>query len=339
MKNWIYHLGLAAIAVLCLLSIFGAFLGAENARAFFNSIPLAAWWIGFTALLVMSIVAFRALHKRFMLFLMHAGCILILLGGLSGSRIGQKMTASILDKPWIEPCYLKLYAGRQSSTAYRSTDGQPLDLGFSVALNDFQIHYYDNPVTVLVLESDLGRWEILPAKGAEYLLSAQAGKVRVLDVFANLKIRMENGKPVASEGPAVESNPAWLLEFVNPDGQVTQQFVFEKFSGHAMSGYQFLVTVQKRGMVRDYISDVQVFRDGQPVAAKQIEVNYPLHYAGFHIYQDSYGQDEMGQYSVLQVVPDQGVRLVFGGYVLLTIGLVVHFTRKVNSHRRHGKCN
>jgi len=339
MKNWLYHLGLAAIAVLCLLSIFGAFRGAENARAFFNSVPLAAWWIGFTILLVMSIAAFRALHKRSMLFLMHAGCVLILLGGLWGSRAGQTMTASILCKPWIEPCYLKLYPGRKSSTAYRATDGQPLDLGFSVALNDFQIHYYDNPAILLVIQSELGQWQIPSGKGAEYLLSEQAGKVRVLERFSNLKIRMENGKPVASEGPAVESNPAWLLEFVSPDGKTTQQFVFEKFSGHAMPGYQFFVTPQKQGMVRDYISDVQVFRDGQPVAAKQIEVNYPLHYAGFHIYQDSYGQDEMGQYSVLQVVPDQGVSLVFGGYVLLTIGLVVHFIRKVKSHRRPDKCS
>ncbi|MEN6306784.1 MAG: cytochrome c biogenesis protein ResB [Anaerohalosphaeraceae bacterium] len=339
MKNGIYHLGLAAIAVLCLLCIFGAFLGAENARAFFNSIPLAVWWIGFTVLLGGAIVVFRALHKRPMLLLIHAGCILILLGGLWGSRAGQKMTASITDKPWIEPCYLKLYPGRQSSTAYRTTDGQPLDLGFSVGLNDFQIHYYGNPVTVLFIQSDLGQWDIPPAKGADYLLSAQAGKVRVLETFSNLKIRMENGKPVASEGPAVESNPAWLLEFVSPDDKVTQQFVFEKFSGHAMPGYQFLVTPQKRGMVRDYISDVQVFRDGQPVAAKQIEVNYPLHYAGFHIYQDSWGQDESGQYSVLQVVPDCGVRLVFGGYFLLTIGLSGHFARKINSLRRLRKCS
>ena len=312
--------------------------GAEKARAFFNSVPLAAWWIGFTVLLVMSIAAFRALHMRSMLFLMHAGCVLILLGGLSGSRTGQKMTASILGKPQIEPCYLKLYPGWQSSTAYRATDGQPLDLGFSVALNDFQIHYYDNPTTLLVIQSDLGQWQIPPAKGAEYLLSAQAGKVRVLETFSNLKIQMENGKPVASEGPAVESNPAWLLEFVSPDGRATQQFVFEKFAGHAMPGYAFVVTPLKQGMVRDYISDVQVFRDGQLVAAKQIEVNDPLHYAGVHIYQDSYGQDEMGQYSVLQVVPDQGVNLVFGGYGLLTIGLVVHFTRKVNHHRRPGRC-
>ncbi|MBN2512933.1 MAG: cytochrome c biogenesis protein ResB [Sedimentisphaerales bacterium] len=338
MKNWLYHLGLAAIAVFCLLSIFGAFLGAENARSFFNSVPLAAWWVGFTILLVMSIAAFRALHKQSMLFLMHAGCVLILLGGLWGSRAVQTMTASILGKAWIEPCYLKLYPGRQSSTAYRAIDGQPLDLGFSVALNDFQIHYYDNPANALLIQSDLGQWQIPPVKGAEYLLSEQAGKVRVLDTFTNLKIRMENGKPVASEGPAVESNPAWLLEFVSPDGQVTQQFVFEKFSGHAMPGYQFLVTIEKRGMVRDYISDVQVFRDGQPVAAKQIEVNYPLHYAGFHIYQDSYGQDEMGQYSVLQVVPDQGVRLVFGGYMLIMIGLTIHFTRRIWMHRRSDRC-
>ena len=43
---------LIAIILLVLLSIYGAFLGAERAQAFFNSLPLAVYWFALIGLLI-----------------------------------------------------------------------------------------------------------------------------------------------------------------------------------------------------------------------------------------------------------------------------------------------
>ena len=43
-KRALLWAALIAVILLALLSIYGAFLGAERARAFFNSLPLAVYW-------------------------------------------------------------------------------------------------------------------------------------------------------------------------------------------------------------------------------------------------------------------------------------------------------
>jgi hypothetical protein len=333
MKAVVYNLGLGCVAVLCILSVFGAFWGAEKAQAFFNSIPLAVFWAILLFLLIAAIIAFKNIQSQPMLFLMHLSCIFILFGGLCGSHAGHR-AINAKTPHLIYKGYIKLYPGQKSNQVYVEADDRIAALDFEVGLQDFQILYYDKPITMLHIQSDLGSWQILAAKGTDYGLSEQAGRVRVLEAFDNLKIRLENGKPVASEGPAVESNPAWLLEFIAPNGQVTQQFVFEKFSGHATPGGRFLVSVHKQGaMVKDYISDLIILKDGQPVAQRKIEVNRPLHYAGYDFYQSSYGQDELGTYSILQMVSNRGVSTVIAGYTLLAIGLFVHFGLKIIRHR------
>jgi len=77
-------------------------------------------------------------------------------------------------------------------------------------------------------------------------------------------------------------------------------------------------------MVRDYISNVIVIKNGQMVAYKNIEVNHPLHYGGYYFYQQSYDTQE-GQYTILQVVSDSGLSIVYSGYLMLGIGVFWHF--------------
>ena len=74
-------------------------------------------------------------------------------------------------------------------------------------------------------------------------------------------------------------------------------------------------------MPKDFISDVSVIEDGKIVKKKAIEVNKPLYYGGYLFYQSSY-DDEAGKYTVLNVVSDNGLFLVFGGYLLLALGLI-----------------
>jgi len=61
------------------------------------------------------------------------------------------------------------------------------------------------------------------------------------------------------------------------------------------------------------------------VASKDIEVNHPLYYGGYHLYQQSWGEDEFGVYSTIMVVSDSGLTSIYGGYVLLAGGVFWHF--------------
>ena len=52
-------------------------------------------------------------------------------------------------------------------------------------------------------------------------------------------------------------------------------------------------------------------------------MNYPLQYGGYRFYQSGY-DDKAAQYTVLQVVSDTGVGIVFAGYWALCIGVIWH---------------
>ncbi len=80
----------------------------------------------------------------------------------------------------------------------------------------------------------------------------------------------------------------------------------------------------QRGAVRDYISSLAVIENDKTVAEKDVEVNHPLHYGGYYFYQYSYDAQD-GQYSVLMVVSDTGLGLVYGGYVMLCAGVIWYF--------------
>ena len=85
-------------------------------------------------------------------------------------------------------------------------------------------------------------------------------------------------------------------------------------------------------IARDYISEVEIVKDGAVVAQKNIEVNHPLHYGGYYLYQPSWGEDHGSVYTVLTVASDSGLKAVYAGYAMLMIGLCWRFwARRKNS--------
>lgn len=76
--------------------------------------------------------------------------------------------------------------------------------------------------------------------------------------------------------------------------------------------------------VKDYISKVEIIKDGRVVKKADIEVNHPLHYADFHFYQHSY-DDKQRKYTVFNVVSDNGLYIVFTGFGAMFLGIVWYF--------------
>jgi hypothetical protein len=72
--------------------------------------------------------------------------------------------------------------------------------------------------------------------------------------------------------------------------------------------------------IKDYLSRVSVLVDGKHVKQKVVEVNHPLHYGGYHLYQMSWGRDERGAFTVLTVRSDRGWNMVWAGLTLIMLG-------------------
>jgi cytochrome c biogenesis protein ResB len=76
--------------------------------------------------------------------------------------------------------------------------------------------------------------------------------------------------------------------------------------------------------VKGYFSDVEIIEDANVVKAASIEVNKPLHYAGYHFYQ--FGLDQnLGRYTIIEVVSDTGIIIVYAGFAFVCLGAFRHF--------------
>jgi len=73
--------------------------------------------------------------------------------------------------------------------------------------------------------------------------------------------------------------------------------------------------------VKDYLSDIEILQDGESVLRRMLEVNKPIHFGGFHFYQDGYDASA-GEYVVLKVVSDAGLGGMYLGFLLLCAGAV-----------------
>ncbi len=313
---------LMAVLLLTLLSIYGAFLGADRAKAFFNSLPLAVYWFALAALLVVGLAVFRRLLQIPALLLMHLGCILILLGGMWGSKAGHVMQRQLFGIDKVVRGQLRLKIGDQTpvNRAIIEDSNSIRELPVAVTLKDFRMEYYEPGE--IIIKSQKGKVWRLPAKPGVQVSLGALGKITVQKSFGNFKLRTEGDKHVPYDAPG-GSNPAVQVLVEKPDGTTTAGYIFENFPPMFPQAVGFEPTYQRA--IKDYISEVEIVADGKPVAAKAIEVNHPLHYGGYHLYQQSLDEDNAGQYTILQVVSDSGLNVVYGGFVMLIAGVFWHF--------------
>ena len=319
-RRTIMWLGLVLIIVLTFLSIYGAFIGAERAQQFFNQPPLVVYWTALAILLVVGIAAFRRLLRVPGLLLIHAGCVLILAGGMWGSQGGHNLQKQLFGIDKIRTGRMAIYEGSSENHVFIDGTNEQKELPFSLKLKDFRIEYYQ-PVYLRILSSDGQRWKVPVEIGKEVPLGDNAGSIKIVKSFENLKIGMDQGKTTYFEDPSPGSNPALEVQITSPSGQTSTQHVFERFPGHSHGQNKFLLSYHR--VIRDYISELQIIENNKVVAEKDIEVNHPLRFGGYHFYQSSY-DDKAEQYTVLQVVSDTGLYVVYAGYWMLCIGVIWH---------------
>jgi hypothetical protein len=318
-RRFLLWAGLIFMLILTVCSIYGAFIGAQRAQNFFNSIPLSVYWILFALLLIAGIALFsRLLHVRG-LFLVHLGCILVLGGAMWGSQAGIKFQDALLNSETIRAGQMKIYEGQiqNSVTLENKTTKQ---LPFEVKLVDFRIDYYQ-PGWLLIQTRDGIGFKVSAEPGLVYELSADLGSIAIMRRFENFKLVRRQDKLLAIDDPNGGLNPALELRLKRPDGPETTKYVFERFAGHIRPDDKLAFSYVR--MIRDFISDLEIIQDNTVVAKKSIEVNKPLHYDGYIFYQQDY--DGAGQYTILHVTTDKGLMTVYLGFILLCAGAFWHF--------------
>jgi hypothetical protein len=319
--------GLLLILLLISLSIYGAFIGAESAKGFFNSIPLSVYWLAFAILLISAIALFRRLLCFRGLFLIHLGCIITLAGGIIGSQAGFKVQDKLSGTDTIRTGQMIINNGT-TERAVELDDGVIKMLPFAIKLVDFRIEYYQPGQ--LIIRTQNGEGFKIPAElGQKYELGvdstsspqADLGSVEIVRRFEYFRLTREGDKRIAIEDVNGGPNPALEVLLKKPDGNETTRYVFERFPGHVRPDDNLQFSYNRS--VKDFLSDVEVVKDNKVVMLKNIEVNKPLHYGGYLFYQQGYDRD--ARYTVLGVTSDKGLGIVFLGYLLLCAGVFWHF--------------
>jgi len=343
--------GLVLIVFLFLFSVLGAFIGTARAQKFFNSVPLAVYWFVFVGVLVWGILSFKRLRRVPGLFLMHAGCVLILSGGMLGSGAGHEFSAKFFGVDKIPRGTMVIGEGTQDNRVTLPKQDQEeqevRELPFYVRLKDFRLGYYKPSylfVREVIVEEEVtdghdhadgeeqkiadgnDQKTVLPK---EQRIAVRVGtaaeiwdsgvKVRFLREFANFKMRIDGAKREYWDDPGPGLTGAVEIELEYADGRESvRQFIFESMADMYEDEFNFSF---RRQMISDFISELEIVKNGEVVAAKDIEVNHPLHYGGYHFYQHEY-DSRNGAYTVLQVVSDSGLRLVYAGYIMLCAGVL-----------------
>lgn len=301
----------ALLAVIGGIAAWGSFLPSASAAGLFESKPFAT----VLALLFgnVSLGLIRPPRRRsgIQSYLIRLGALLVLLGAFLGRIYGQRAS-------------VQLYEGRQAGE-FRKPGGAPLVPGFSLRLDRFNVERNPggapeigisagNDRGMLTYPVEMGRWT-----GPEAL------RVKPLRYLPDFKITGD-GK-IASKSPK-PNNPALEIE-VAAAGETERGWLFARFPHFPPVGLSRtlragrLVFLDGRSEnVKSYASEVTILKGGVEVYSGTIEVNRPLGFNGYRIYQTAH--DPVGwQWSGFELVRDPGLPFVYCGFAFLALGFTL----------------
>ncbi len=261
--------------------------------------------------------------------LAHSSILIILLGALIGILFAQKD-------------YVIIRKGQAiNSFIYR---GKNIPLGFSIRLNDF---IYNENIDVkeklLVYSGERSEKDVCNidfakkaenAKGLLAKISVNPGspqeiadtgyKIKVLRYVADF-VMDTSTKEVLSRS-AEPNNPALEVELIDPQGKAKNAWIFARFPDiHQGISTDFQIRYNwAPRRPKDFISKVTILKDNQEVLNRDIQVNAPLNFAGYNFFQSGYDSQNLS-WTGLQVVRDPGVPVIYAGFILLIVGLVMIF--------------
>jgi|GEM_PF-3178127 len=310
-------------------------MGPERTKAMVNSLPVGFYWVVLILVLLAAIVTIPSLRRSGGLGLLHLGPALVIIGGIWGSSAGHLIRQYVTGSQKVPSGQMVLLEGAQQDQIGLA-DGRAFRLPFAVRLARFEIQYYSPGfITIRTGGAEMIRLPAVPGRSCS--IGPGAVRLEVLQVFENLKVDIGSEGKHIYDDPNGPSNPAVAVRLIEEDGSARQIYLFARYNQwHGTSGGLEMAYSRP---IKDFISHIEVLQSGRVVTSKAVEVNRPLHHAGYYLLQASYGIDpQTGRsYSVLSVVSDSGLWLVFAGYGLIIFGMVwqLWINRIVISHMRN----
>lgn len=257
----------------------------------------------------------------------HLSILVILLGALIGMFFGQKG-------------FIRISKG-EVVDSFMNRNSQEVDLGFSLRLNEFiYSENIDPKEKLLVYSCQNGNFcklhptqqdkeqkliaQIPTEIGAEREIADTGYKVKVLRYLPDFVMDIDT--KVAQSRSALPNNPAIEIELKDKEGKAKAFWVFARYPDmHQETDADFKFIYNWVGRrPKDFISKVSVLKSGQEIISKDIRVNDPLRFEGYTFFQSSYDSERL-VWSGLQVAKDPGVPVVYIGFVMLILGLMMIF--------------
>jgi hypothetical protein len=277
-----------------------------------------SWWFAalfvLLALNVLGCTLERLMQHRYRLgsVLSHVGLVVVLLGGALSAVTAQRGS-------------IGLHVG-ESADSYVDNGNHPL--GFTIQLNSFAVEKFPPAPGVLVVCRQDGKCSRYPAQlGKEYNVAEIKCKIKVLRSFIDLRIDAQTKEPVdVSDQP---NNPALLVE-INKDSGTKKAWLFANYPQMNMNNEvdgQLVLSYEYKGAgahISDFRSGISIIENGKVILAKTIRVNDPLRYGGYSFYQAQYHPEDLN-WTGLSVVKDPGIPVVYLGFCVIIVGLILAF--------------
>jgi cytochrome c biogenesis protein ResB len=237
----------------------------------------------------------------------HTGVLVMVAGAIVGGIWGERGT-------------LRMFPGQSSRVCFDDKQ-KVIKLPFEIHLDDFTVERYSTPREALIVH--------LPKKQIARAFPVKVGgQYEVEDVTVTI-LRYEPDFIVLSKGKygsrsTAPRNPAIQVRVIS-DSQDDTQWLFQKFPGmHQDEEAEVRLDysqIAAGGRIKDFKSKLRLTQNGKVVASKTIEVNKPLRYEGYAIYQSSYDRFHES-WSGLEIAKDPGIILVYLGFILISAGIL-----------------
>ncbi|MGC8774055.1 MAG: cytochrome c biogenesis protein ResB [Chlorobaculum sp.] len=322
-------LGLSLIIGIALLSFIGGVLPQDKyppdslvailrLNGMFSSWPFAMVILLFLFNLGLSLVwktiPFRVANLQFMLF--HGGFWLALSCGLLGST-------------QLERLVVPLYEGKESDVAYNRESETAIHLPFSIYLKDFQIDEYTPQFALYDPQHDQviePKSKLMPElrKGVKAEWDG-LGSVTVLDYLVSA-LPGADGVPVPVAG---KKGVPFAKVRIDENGKISEQWISS--GGPQLKplfvpmGNYFIVMAD--GAPKAFRSDVMLISKGGERKVQTLEVNKPVDFEGWKLYQMGY-DEKAGRWSTLSLVEavrDPWLPAVYLGFFMIMAGNVLYF--------------
>ena len=292
--------------------VYGVKLTEVLYRLHFTALFTSPWFLFLILFLSINILGcfIKSLigKKRSLGFLtIHLSLILLLAGGML-SAVGR--VHGEVDVP-----------EGQSVTAFHSGE-KVIPLGFELRLTDFELQKYENQREKLMI--------LLPGQKTPRELTFRK-KIWTKVFGTELEFQVEQYVPdfrydvtrkMAFSVSNEPNNPAILVHVRGKDVNYSE-WVFHRYSdfhGESDKSLSFRY-VWAPEIPKAFISRVEVLENGKKILEQAIEVNKPLRYKGYSIYQATYDTQEE-KWSGFDVVKDPGTGLVYCSILLIMFGLI-----------------